>query len=118
MQVYKFGGASVRNAEGIRNLAHIVSLAQGDLVVVVSAMGKTTNALERVLNAQMVGNTATAQQEWDTLIDYHCAILHDLGLADVLPIHALPPLYDAQNYDCNSNRQNDPRKFCKRRNKK
>ncbi|MCI5681666.1 MAG: hypothetical protein MR293_06850, partial [Bacteroidales bacterium] len=39
MQVYKFGGASVRNAEGIRNLAHIVSLAQGDLVVVVSAMG-------------------------------------------------------------------------------
>lgn len=99
MQVYKFGGASVRNAEGIRNLAHIVSLAQGDLVVVVSAMGKTTNALERVLNAQVAGDTATAQQEWDALIGYHCAILHDLGLADVLPIHALPPLYDAQNYD-------------------
>lgn len=99
MQVYKFGGASVRNAEGIRNLAHIVSLAQGDLVVVVSAMGKTTNALERVLNAQMAGDTTTAQQEWDSLIDYHCTILHDLGLADVLPIHSLPPLYDAQNYD-------------------
>lgn len=99
MQVYKFGGASVRNAEGIRNLAHIVSLAQGDLVVVVSAMGKTTNALERVLNAQMAGNTATAQQEWAALIAYHSAILHDLGLADVLPIHTLPPLYDAQNYD-------------------
>lgn len=99
MQVYKFGGASVRNAEGIRNLAHIVSLAQGDLVVVVSAMGKTTNALERVLNAQVAGDTATAQQEWDALIDYHCTILHDLGLADILPIHVLPPLYDAQNYD-------------------
>lgn len=100
MRVYKFGGASVRNAGGIRNLAHIVSLREGDLMVVVSAMGKTTNALERVLNALWVGNTATAQQEWTALIDYHTTILQELGLsADILPIHDLPDLQDATNYD-------------------
>ncbi len=100
MRVYKFGGASVRNAEGIRNLAHIVSLAESDLIVVVSAMGKTTNALERVLNALWTGDTATAQQEWTTLIGYHTAILHELGLPpDILPIHDIPALQDATNYD-------------------
>lgn len=100
MKVYKFGGASVRNADGIRNLAHIVSLAEGDLMVVVSAMGKTTNALERVLSALMAGDTTTAQQEWATLIDYHTIILRDLGLsADILPLHTFPPLQDTANYD-------------------
>ena len=100
MKVYKFGGASVRNADGIRNLAHIVSLAEGNLMVVVSAMGKTTNALERVLNALMANDTTTAQQEWKALIDYHTAIIQELGLSvDILPIHNLPALQDTANYD-------------------
>ena len=51
MKVYKFGGASVKDAAGVRNLERIVRLQNGDLMVVVSAMGKTTNALERVLEA-------------------------------------------------------------------
>lgn len=47
MQVYKFGGASVKNAAGVQNLAHIIQLFhQNQLLVVISAMGKTTNALE------------------------------------------------------------------------
>ena len=49
MKVYKFGGASVRDGQGIRNLAKIVSEESDNLVVVVSAFGKTTNALEEVL---------------------------------------------------------------------
>ena len=48
-KVYKFGGASVKDANGVRNLERIVRMESGDLMVVVSAMGKTTNALERVL---------------------------------------------------------------------
>jgi aspartate kinase len=55
MKVYKFGGASVRNAEGVRNLAAIVGAEGGPLFVVVSAMGKTTNALEGVLERFMAG---------------------------------------------------------------
>ena len=51
MIVYKFGGASVRDAEGIRNLGRIVQNTHEDLMVVVSAMGKTTNALEGLTRA-------------------------------------------------------------------
>lgn len=57
MKVYKFGGASVRDAEGIRNLASIVLKEKDNLVVVVSAIGKTTNALEKVLKVWMTGGT-------------------------------------------------------------
>lgn len=56
MKVYKFGGASVKDAEGIRNLAVIVSGEPGNLLVVVSAFGKTTNALEKVLKAWLEGD--------------------------------------------------------------
>ena len=50
MKVFKFGGASLKNAQAIRNMAGIVtSYAQEPLLVVVSAMGKTTNALEDVI---------------------------------------------------------------------
>ena len=53
MKVYKFGGASVKDAAGIRNLAKILEKEPGNLVIVVSAFGKTTNALEKVLNSWM-----------------------------------------------------------------
>lgn len=58
MIIYKFGGASVRDAEGIRNLAKIVSGEKEKLVIVVSAFGKTTNALEGVLNEWIRGGSA------------------------------------------------------------
>ena len=47
MKVYKFGGASVRNADGVQNLLKIIG-DERDLFIIVSAMGKTTNALEKV----------------------------------------------------------------------
>jgi aspartate kinase len=56
MIVYKFGGASVKDAGGIRNLARIVSEEKENLLVVVSAFGKTTNALESVLKAWISGD--------------------------------------------------------------
>ena len=56
MKVYKFGGASVKDAAGIRNLANIVSAEPDNLVIVVSAFGKTTNALEKVLKAWLSGD--------------------------------------------------------------
>ena len=48
MRVFKFGGASVRDAEGIINLYKIVARESDSLVIIVSAFGKTTNALERL----------------------------------------------------------------------
>jgi aspartate kinase len=64
MKVFKFGGASVTDASRIRNLAKIVSDESDNLVVVISAFGKTTNALEKVLKAWF-----NDDGEWNTLVD-------------------------------------------------
>ena len=51
MKVFKFGGASVRDAEGVKNLVSVLKEVGYDkTIVVVSAMGKTTNALEKILD--------------------------------------------------------------------
>ncbi len=100
MKVYKFGGASVRDAESIRNVTRIISMAEEQLVVVVSAMGKTTNALERILASQWAGDFDSAEVEWEDLILYHQNILNELGLTtEVLPFSALPTIYDKNDYD-------------------
>ena len=52
MKVFKFGGASVKDADGVRNLAQVLELHKNtDLAIVVSAMGKTTDALEQLTKA-------------------------------------------------------------------
>ena len=52
MKVYKFGGASINNIDRIKNTANIINNNKSDkLLVVISAMGKTTNALEKVVEA-------------------------------------------------------------------
>ena len=80
MKVYKFGGASVKDAAGVRNLEKIVRMADCELMVVVAAMGKTTNALERVLDALAAGQEDKALAQWVDIIDYHVAIMKDLGV--------------------------------------
>ena len=50
MRIYKFGGASVKDASGVKNIAQIIAERdKNDLLVVVSAMGKTTNSLEKLI---------------------------------------------------------------------
>ena len=57
MKVFKFGGASVSNQEKIKNVGRIVQHFQGEkMMIVISAMGKTTNALEKVVDAFFKGN--------------------------------------------------------------
>ena len=52
MLVFKFGGASVKSADAVRNIVSILEKYRDEnIVVVVSAMGKTTNALERIIEA-------------------------------------------------------------------
>jgi aspartate kinase len=78
MKIFKFGGASVKDAEGVKNLAEIISLFPNEkLLVVVSAMGKTTNALERLTKAYFFNNEDpfTVLQQ---LKDYHYEILNNL----------------------------------------
>lgn len=77
MKVYKFGGASVKDAAGVRNLLDIVR-GQDDLFIIVSAMGKTTNALERVFEAMQHGDGAAALERIDQVSGYHKGIIDDL----------------------------------------
>ena len=105
MKVYKFGGASVKDASGVRNLKDIVAQASDDLMVVISAMGKTTNALERVVAALAKGDEPTAENEWLGILDQHVYIMRDLGLRPnedvrlpLIPEYNKEWSYD-QNYD-------------------
>jgi len=77
MKVFKFGGASLKNAQAIRNMTNIVgSYAQEPLIVIVSAMGKTTNALESILNTYKKGGDWGSEVE--TLKNYHLQICNEL----------------------------------------
>jgi aspartate kinase len=72
MQVYKFGGASTQNIERIQQVAHIISeKPQEPLFVVISAMGKTTNALEKVVESFYSGNTEQALELFTTIKQQH-----------------------------------------------
>ncbi len=78
MLVFKFGGASVKDAEGIANLAKVVKLYAGQqLLIVVSAMGKTTNALEKLARAY-ADQTDEIHDLYDVIKQYHFGIIDEL----------------------------------------
>ncbi len=78
MQVFKFGGASVKDAESVKNSAYIISKYKVEaLLVVVSAMGKTTNLLEDVTKAYY-HNTGEAFEMLEKAKVFHFNILSDL----------------------------------------
>jgi aspartate kinase len=81
MKVYKFGGASVKDADAIRNLAKIVSSEISNLVIVISAFGKTTNSLETVLNAWLDGDERFSGYLEKVYKD-HMQIVDDLSLGN------------------------------------
>lgn len=72
MKVFKFGGASVNSTERIKNLGEILRLFPGErIVVIISAMGKTTNALEKVADAFFNGNTEESLQLFEQVKQQH-----------------------------------------------
>ena len=77
MKVFKFGGASVRNAQAVKNMASIVErYKQEELLIVLSAMGKTTNALEEIWQDRLADKDV--QEKLKALQSYHFGILHEL----------------------------------------
>ncbi len=78
MKVFKFGGASVKDASSIKNVATILQeYNDEELVVIISAMGKTTNALEKVVDAY-VKKTGEALTFLEEVRLYHNQIMDDL----------------------------------------
>lgn len=79
MKVFKFGGASVQNAERIKNVATIIqSFKNDELLIVISAIGKTTNALEKVVISFFEGQQQEALQLFNTIKEEHNDIANSL----------------------------------------
>jgi aspartate kinase len=79
MKVFKFGGASVSTPERIRNVAEILREYAGEkLLVVVSAMGKNTNALEKVVEAFYSGDKEKALVLFKAIKEDHLSIVEEL----------------------------------------
>ena len=77
MKVYKFGGASVKDAGAVKNVAKIINKQSGNLVVVISAMGKITNLLETLVKAYF----EKADRKWEIFTqfkNYHLDIVNQL----------------------------------------
>jgi len=82
MKVFKFGGASVKDAAGVRNVAKVLShFPDDDLLIVVSAMGKTTNALEEVVWAYVEGKET--KEKVESLRKAHQVVLAEAAPDDV-----------------------------------
>ncbi|SFN51280.1 aspartate kinase [Bizionia echini] len=78
MQVFKFGGASVKDAQGVKNLVTVLQEAgHKNTLIVVSAMGKMTNALESVVG-NYFDNKTELQSSLQEVRKFHNAILLDL----------------------------------------
>lgn len=79
MQVFKFGGASVKDANAVKNVSEIVrNYSDNQLIVIVSAMGKTTNALEIVVRAWKEKQVVLFQEKMKELKNYHFHIVDGL----------------------------------------
>lgn len=78
MQVFKFGGASVKDAGAVKNVVNVLKQFSGQqLGIVVSAMGKTTNALEKLTNAFFY-KTGNAEEILEDIKEFHFSICKEL----------------------------------------
>ncbi|MEN9980266.1 MAG: Lysine-sensitive aspartokinase 3, partial [Bacteroidota bacterium] len=88
MKIFKFGGASVKDADGIKNVYDVLQKAgYEDVLLVVSAMGKTTNALEVVIK-NYFDKSPELNSSVQEIKKYHNQILLDLFEDDTHPVFA------------------------------
>lgn len=94
MKVFKFGGASVKDAAGVRNVAEVLKhFSLDDLLIVVSAMGKTTNALEDIVWAH--ADRREVGDKVDALQRSHMDVLAESAPGDAEALRALMAHFDA-----------------------
>lgn len=86
MLVFKFGGASVKSAEAVRNIAGILKEHSEQIIVVVSAMGKTTNNLESLIDRYVAGAKTGIESELGAIKTYHYEIVGKLFEDDRHPV--------------------------------
>lgn len=78
MEVFKFGGASIKDSQGVKNLVSVLQkTGTSNKLVVISAMGKTTNALEQVVHCYFK-NTTEVTEQLNNTVYFHTAIIDHL----------------------------------------
>ena len=83
MKIFKFGGASVKDADGVKNVASVLkTVGYENTLVVVSAMGKTTNAMELVIK-NYFDNKSELQSALQEVKKFHNQIVLDLSLIHI-----------------------------------
>lgn len=93
MKVFKFGGASVKDANAVTNVARIIQMFEDEsLIVVVSAMGKTTNAMEKIMDA-FWNKKEQFQHLIQERLDFHMTIINDLNLSEHSVSHEIAQLF-------------------------
>ena len=108
MKVFKFGGASVKDAEGVKNVARVLkTTGYEDTLVVVSAMGKTTNALELVIK-NYFENKVELQSSLHEVIKFHNEIVLHLFSNEQHAIYKrIKALFDELNIFLKTNKSPD-----------
>lgn len=87
MKVFKFGGASVKDAAAVQNVADILQLFEGEkLAIVISAMGKTTNAMEQIAHSYWERNQKTFEERVEERRSFHLEIMNSLFNDSSAPI--------------------------------
>jgi len=89
MKVYKFGGTSVKDADGVRNLKRVLqTIAYNDTVLVISAMGKMTNAFEQLVAAHLMDDEEGIEENnrFEEIGEFHVNIVEDLFIDESHPI--------------------------------
>ena len=87
MRVYKFGGASVKDADAVRNVVKVLKeVGYENTLLVVSAMGKTTNAMEDIINAYF-NDKKDIPSKISEMVDYHLDIVTELFPNSQHPIY-------------------------------
>ena len=95
MKIFKFGGASVKDADGVRNILSVLKYTGfKDTFIVVSAMGKTTNELEKVVQSYFE-NKEQFPKKFEAVRSNHHEIIEGLFIEDkALVIEKIDALFD------------------------
>ena len=104
MKVFKFGGASIKDASSIKNILEILSNYSNDnLLIVVSAMGKTTNALEKVVENYFKNKSGLKSSILEVL-NFHIDICNELFPKNHLIFSDINSIFQKINTFINSNK--------------
>ncbi|MEX2590409.1 MAG: aspartate kinase, partial [Chitinophagales bacterium] len=112
MRIFKFGGASIKDAQHIKNVVEIIKKhSDQPLVVVISAMGKITNAMEEVVQYTFDKKAKEAAAKIDEIKAQHLSILRDLfgdksNMAEEMLLNLFEQVYDVQKFHCHPDVEN------------